>query len=78
MRRIDPLPCFARAAGAGEPRVTLTLSRLLETGALYLHIEGDEKAAVLDRALADGPAEDLPVRAVLRQTAAPLTIYWSP
>ena len=67
-----------RAPGAGEPRVTLTLSRLLETGALYLHIEGDEKAAVLDRALADGPAEDLPVRAVLRQTAAPLTIYWSP
>ena len=32
------------APGAGEPRVTLTLPRLLETRALYLHIEGDEKA----------------------------------
>src|SRR5690606_949930 len=42
-----------RAPGAGEPRVTFTLPRLLETDGLYLHIEGEEKAAVLDKALGD-------------------------
>jgi 6-phosphogluconolactonase len=66
-----------RAPGAGEPRITFTLPRLLETDGLYLHIEGDEKAAVLDRALADGPVEDMPIRAVLR-SGAPVTVYWCP
>ena len=66
------------APGAGEPRVTLTLSRLLDTDGLYLHIEGEEKARVLERALADGPVEEMPVRAILRQSRTPLTVYWSP
>src|SRR5690606_9354023 len=66
-----------RAPGAGEPRVTFTLPRLLETDGLYLHIEGEEKAAVLDKALGDGPVDDMPVRAVLR-SGAPITVYWSP
>lgn len=66
-----------RAPGAGEPRVTFTLPRLLETDGLYLHIEGEEKAAVLDKALGDGPVEDMPVRAVLR-SGAPITVYWAP
>ena len=65
------------APGAGEPRITFTLPRLLETDGLYLHIEGDEKAAVLDKALGDGPVEDMPIRAVLR-AGAPLAIYWCP
>ena len=67
-----------QAPGAGEPRVTLTLPRLLDTAGLYLHIEGEEKAKVLEEALADGPVEAMPIRAVLRQTKTPLTIYWSP
>ncbi|NMA98889.1 MAG: 6-phosphogluconolactonase [Phyllobacteriaceae bacterium] len=66
-----------RAPGAGEPRVTFTLPRLLETDGLYLHIEGEEKAAVLDKALGDGPVDDMPVRAVLR-SGAPITVYWAP
>lgn len=66
-----------RAPGAGEPRITFTLPRLLQTDGLYLHIEGDEKAAVLDTALGDGPVEDMPIRAVLR-SGAPVTIYWCP
>lgn len=74
----SPGPIVAlRAPGAGEPRVTFTLPRLLETDGLYLHIEGDEKAAVLDKALGDGPVEDMPVRAVLR-SGAPIAVYWSP
>jgi 6-phosphogluconolactonase len=67
-----------RAPEAGEPRVTLTLDRLLRTDALYLHIEGEEKARVLERALAEGPVEQMPIRAVLRQEQVPLHVYWSP
>lgn len=67
-----------RAPGAGEPRVTLSLSRLLKTDALYLHIEGEAKASVLATALADGPVEEMPVRAVLRQDHVPVNVFWSP
>ena len=66
------------APGAGEPRITLTLNRLLETDALYLHIEGEEKAKVLEKALAEGPVEEMPIRAILRQDKVPLNVYWSP
>jgi len=67
-----------RAEGAGEARVTMTLPHLLQTAGLYLHIEGEEKDTVLEDALADGPVEQMPVRAVLRQDTTPLTIYWCP
>ena len=66
-----------RAPGAGEPRITFTLPRLLRTDGLYLHIEGEEKADVLDTALGDGPVEDMPIRAVLRSGHA-VTVYWCP
>lgn len=66
-----------RAPGAGEPRITLTLPRLLHTDGLYLHIEGEEKATTLDEALGDGPVEDMPIRAVLR-SGQPVTVYWCP
>jgi len=66
------------APGAGEPRVTLTLPRLLQTGGLYLHIEGEEKLQTLDKALGEGPVADMPVRAVLRATDHPITIFWAP
>ena len=67
-----------RAPGAGEPRVTLTLKRLLGAKALYLHIEGEEKVETLERAEAEGPIEVMPVRAILRETKTPLTIFWCP
>lgn len=67
-----------RAPGAGEPRVTLTLRQLLAARALYLHIEGEEKVETLRKAEAEGPIEAMPVRAILRETQTPLTIYWCP
>ena len=74
-----PGPALALTApGAGEPRVTLTLKRLLKTKALYVHIEGAEKLRTLEQALGDGPVADMPVRAVLRQTETPVTVYWCP
>ena len=63
------------APSAGEPRLTFTLPVLLEAGYLILHIEGPEKRAVLDKALAEGPAEEMPVRAILRGKT-PVTLYW--
>jgi len=65
------------APGAGEPRLTFTLPVLEQAGRLALHIEGAEKKQVLKQALAEGPQEDMPVRAVLRG-AAPVTLYWCP
>ena len=63
------------AQGAGEPRITLTLPCLLQSKAIYLHIEGPEKAATLEKAIAVGPVEDMPIRAVIRQTQVPISIY---
>lgn len=74
----DKGPALAlRAPGAGEPRITLTLPRLLRADGIYLHVEGEEKAATLDEALGDGPVEDMPVRAVLR-SGQPVTVFWCP
>jgi 6-phosphogluconolactonase len=66
-----------KAPGAGEPRLTFTLPVLEKAGRLKLHIEGMDKRSVLDKALADGPEEEMPVRAVLR-SATPVTLYWCP
>ncbi|MFN4141791.1 6-phosphogluconolactonase [Aestuariivirga sp.] len=65
------------APGAGEPRLTFNLPAIAQAGRLALHIEGEEKRKVLQKALSDGPAEEMPVRALLR-SAAPLTLYWAP
>jgi 6-phosphogluconolactonase len=71
-----------RAPGAGEPRITLTLPLILAARAVYLHIEGADKAAVLaqalDEALKNGTVEEMPVRAVLRTRRSPPEIYWCP
>ncbi|KQT69801.1 MULTISPECIES: 6-phosphogluconolactonase [unclassified Aureimonas] len=68
-----------RAEGAGEPRISLTLARLVDAHFLALHIEGDEKLAVLETAKGDGPVEDLPVRSVLRAPREePLQVFWTP
>jgi 6-phosphogluconolactonase len=65
------------APAAGEPRLTFTLPALLDASLLCLHIEGQEKRDVLNKALAEGPVEAMPIRAVLR-SKKPLTLYWCP
>lgn len=64
-----------RAGGAGEPRITLSLPRVLDTRALYLHIEGADKKDVLAKAQA---GEDFPIAAVLEQDRVPVDVYWAP
>ena len=68
-----------RAPAAGEPRITLTLSALLATRALYLLVAGADKRDVLDQAMHDGStATQYPIRAVLTQQQTPVAVYWSP
>ena len=66
------------APGAGEPRLTLTLKPILDAHFLALHIEGEAKKAVLDEALGEGPAEAMPIRAVLRGASERLNLFWAP
>ena len=66
------------APGAGEPRLTLTLPRIVDAGMIVLHIEGDAKKAVLAKALGAGPEAEMPVRSVLRHAKTPVEIYWAP
>jgi 6-phosphogluconolactonase len=58
-----------------EPRLTMTGRVILRARRLALQIEGAEKLATLARAMEDGPVEDMPIRAVLRQAAEKLTIF---
>ncbi len=60
-----------------EPRLTLTGRAVLRARRLALQIEGPDKQATLARALQDGPLEEMPIRAPLRQAADRLTIFES-
>ena len=64
-----------RAKSAPEPRLTLTARAILRARAIALQIEGPAKLATLERALAAGPVEAMPIRAVLRGAADRLTIF---
>lgn len=66
------------APGAGEPRLTLTLPRIVEAGLIVLHIEGEAKKEVLAKVLEPGPEADMPVRSVLKHAETPVEIYWAP
>ena len=59
-------------------RMPLTLPALLQSRRIILHLAGPGKRAVYEKALADGPVAEMPIRAVLRQTAVPVTVFWAP
>lgn len=66
-----------RAPILPEPRLTLTLPTLLAARSLHLHIEGEDKRAVLTRALRAGvDAAELPIAAVVRAARVLLGVYW--
>lgn len=66
-----------RTAAMPEPRMSLTLSAIFTAPALYLHIEGQAKRALLDSVQRD-PRSPLPIRAALAGAPQPPTLYWSP
>jgi 6-phosphogluconolactonase len=65
------------APGADEPRLTFTLSHLLKAKVVCLHIEGQSKQAVLEKAVSGTDVQEMPIRAVL-QADRPLEIFWCP
>lgn len=60
----------------GEPRLTLTLARLIEAPVVALHIEGAEKRKVLEDALAEG--RELPIRDAIDHAGNPVQVFWAP
>lgn len=66
------------AQDAGEPRLTLTFSALQDARLLVLHIEGEAKKPVIDRALAEGKDSALPIGRVIASAASDTEIYWAP
>jgi 6-phosphogluconolactonase len=64
-----------RAPAAPEPRLTLTARVILRARTLALHVEGADKLETLGRAFADGPVEEMPIRAALRGAGDRLTIF---
>ncbi|MEA2115290.1 MAG: 6-phosphogluconolactonase [Thermodesulfobacteriota bacterium] len=71
--------CMALAPlSAPHERMSLTLPVILASRQIFLHIVGQEKREVLDKAMTDGPVEEMPIRFVLRQQATPLSVYWAP
>ncbi len=71
--------CMALApVTAPHERMSLTLPVIVSAGNIFLHIVGPEKKRVLEKALQDGPAEEMPVRFVLRNENRPVEVYWAP
>jgi 6-phosphogluconolactonase len=67
-----------RAPDAPEPRITLTLSALASTRAMYLHIEGAEKKVVFDRAMSADARDRAPIRNVLESSPVTPGVFWCP
>ena len=71
--------CIAMQAPT-EPheRLSLNLSALLESRRIVLLLAGAAKWDVYAAARGDGPVEQMPVRAVLRQRQTPVDVVWAP
>ena len=63
---------------ADHRRMTLTLSRLLRTKNLFLHIQGKKKFEVLNEALKEGSIKDMPIRAFIHREKKPyLEVFYA-
>ena len=61
-----------------QPRLSLNLTALLDSRRIVLLIAGDAKWRRYEAACAPGPADEMPVRGLLRAISAPLEVCWSP
>jgi 6-phosphogluconolactonase len=67
-----------RAPTPPRPRLSLNLSALLDSRRIVVLITGQQKWRTYVAACAPGPVEEMPIRAVLRQTRTPVEVVWSP
>ncbi len=63
---------------APQPRLSLNLSALLDSRRILILIEGAGKLSAYEAAAGAGPVEEMPVRAVLRQSRVPVEVIWAP
>jgi 6-phosphogluconolactonase len=68
----DPLP-----PEAPVPRVTLSRAGIISSRVLLLAISGEEKRAVVERALEDGSLSATPIGRVLAAAESPVYVHWS-
>lgn len=69
----DPLP-----KEAPVPRITLSRTAITSSKALTIAITGQDKRAVLERAIEQGESSAYPVGRVLAQAELPVDIHWAP
>ena len=69
----DPLPADAPFA-----RVTMTRAAILSARALMLALTGDDKRALVEKAIDDGAGSTVPIGRVLAEAEQPIDIHWSP
>jgi 6-phosphogluconolactonase len=63
---------------APHPRLSLNLSALLDSRRIVVLITGAQKWNTYCAASAEGPVQDMPIRAVLRQRRTPVEVMWAP
>jgi 6-phosphogluconolactonase len=63
---------------APHPRLSLNLTALLDSRRITVLITGESKWRTYAAACAAGPVEDMPIRAVLRQSRTPVDVMWAP
>lgn len=59
-------------------RMSLTLPAILNSREIILLISGKEKHDTYIKACRQEPAEEMPIRYILNQAQAPVTVYWAP
>jgi len=67
-----------RAPSAPQARLSLNLSALLDSRRMLIVLEGEGKLSTYEAANGNGPIEEMPVRAVLRQSRVPVEVIWAP
>ncbi|MEC4723347.1 6-phosphogluconolactonase [Noviherbaspirillum sp. CPCC 100848] len=71
-------PCTLLASSSARTRrITMTPAAVLNSRLIVLQFSGAEKHEVYRRARNQGPLEELPVRAILQQNAAPVSVHFS-
>ena len=63
------------AVSAGEPRLTLSMARIIEARLVALHIEGAEKKQTFDAAM--GPGAKKPIGSVIEASPRPVEVFWA-
>lgn len=64
------------ASSAGEPRLTLSLARIVAAGFIALHIEGEDKRTAFEGAMGSGARK--PIRAVIDASPKAVEVFWAP